>query len=112
MAQTSPGSPATGLELWGGVEPTHNRVGDGYFSQMERSGHWTRLSDLDRCAALGIRTLRYPVLWEHVMPEEGQAAQWQWPDQRLGRLRELGITPIAGLVHHGSGPRHTHLLDP
>ena len=23
------------------------------------------------------------------------------------RLRELGIAPIAGLVHHGSGPRHT-----
>ena len=27
-------------------------------------------------------------------------------------MRDLGITPIAGLVHHGSGPRHTSLLDP
>ncbi|HEU4705067.1 MAG TPA: family 1 glycosylhydrolase, partial [Sphingomicrobium sp.] len=28
------------------------------------------------------------------------------------RLRELGIKVIGGLVHHGSGPRYTHLLDP
>jgi dTDP-4-dehydrorhamnose reductase len=27
-------------------------------------------------------------------------------------LRDAGITPIAGLVHHGSGPRHTSLVDP
>ena len=40
------------------------------------------------------------------------AADWSWPDERLGRLRELGIRPIVGLVHHGSGPRDTSLLDP
>jgi len=27
------------------------------------------------------------------------------------RLRELGIRPIVGLLHHGSGPRHTSLVD-
>jgi dTDP-4-dehydrorhamnose reductase len=27
-------------------------------------------------------------------------------------LRELGVQPIAGLVHHGSGPLHTSLVDP
>jgi dTDP-4-dehydrorhamnose reductase len=27
-------------------------------------------------------------------------------------MRELGVAPIIGLVHHGSGPRHTSLLDP
>src|ERR1700712_4865383 len=30
----------------------------------------------------------------------------------LPRLRELGVKPIVGLVHHGSGPRHTSLVDP
>ena len=30
----------------------------------------------------------------------------------MARIRELGLSPIAGLVHHGSGPRHTSLLDP
>src|SRR3712207_2719887 len=41
-----------------------------------------------------------------------RSADWAWADERLGRLRELGITPIVGLVHHGSGPRHTSLIDP
>ena len=27
-------------------------------------------------------------------------------------MREAGIDVIAGLVHHGSGPRYTNLLDP
>jgi dTDP-4-dehydrorhamnose reductase len=99
------------MELWGGIEPTHNRVGDRYHSQLDRSGHHARLSDLERCAALGIRTLRYPVLWERTMPQP-DAANWAWPDERLARLRELGITPIVGLLHHGSGPPHTSLVDP
>jgi dTDP-4-dehydrorhamnose reductase len=30
----------------------------------------------------------------------------------LARLRELSIRPIVGLVHHGSGPAYTNLLDP
>ncbi|HYF38496.1 MAG TPA: family 1 glycosylhydrolase, partial [Gemmatimonadales bacterium] len=89
-----------------------NRVADKYFDQLNRSGHDRRISDLDRFAALGIRTLRFPVLWERVAPEGVARADWTWPDERLTRLGELGITPIVGLVHHGSGPRNTHLLDP
>jgi dTDP-4-dehydrorhamnose reductase len=99
-------------ELWAGVECTVNRVGDNYFDQLERSGHAHRASDLDRFASLGIKTLRYPVLWERVAPDGIARADWSWPDQRLGRLEQLGITPIVGLVHHGSGPRGTSLLDP
>ena len=106
-----PTATRSGLELWGGVEPTLNRVGHGYYNQLERSGHHARLTDLDLCADLGIRTLRYPVLWEQTMPGAPQEADWRWTDKRLARLRELEITPIAGLVHHGSGPRHTSLLD-
>ena len=30
----------------------------------------------------------------------------------LARVRARGLRAIAGLVHHGSGPMHTHLLDP
>jgi dTDP-4-dehydrorhamnose reductase len=100
------------LELWGGIECTLNRVGDRYISQIERSGHAARIGDLDRVAALGIRAMRYPVLWEYVAPEGLARANWKWADERLQRLRELGVTPILGLVHHGSGPRHTSLVDP
>jgi dTDP-4-dehydrorhamnose reductase len=100
------------LQLWGGLEATVNRVRDRYFSQMEQNGHDQRISDLDRFAALGITALRYPVLWELIAPDGLEQADWSWPDERLPALRELGITPIAGLVHHGSGPRHTSLVDP
>lgn len=99
-------------EVWAGIECTVNRVGETYFDQLERSGHARRRADLDRFAALGLRTLRYPVLWERTAPDGLRDADWSWADERLGRLRDLGIRPIVGLVHHGSGPRATNLLDP
>lgn len=99
-------------EVWGGIECSVNRVGDTYFNQLSDNGHWERLDDLDRFAALGLHTLRYPVLWELVAPDSLDHPDWTWTDQRLSRLRELGMTPIAGLVHHGSGPRYTSLIDP
>jgi len=98
------------LALWGGIEGTVNRVGDRYFDQVARSGHDTRLDDLDRIADLGIRTLRYPVLWEWAAKNPFEM-DWSWADERLPHLRSLGVEPIVGLVHHGSGPRHTSLID-
>jgi dTDP-4-dehydrorhamnose reductase len=100
------------LELWGGLECTVNRVRDNYFSQMDRNGHASRADDIARFADLGIRAIRYPILWERTAPEGLDKADWSWPDERLPALRDAGVTPIAGLVHHGSGPRHTSLLDP
>ncbi len=104
---TSPGE----VELWGGHECTVNRVGDRYMDQTVLSGHQERVSDLDLFAGLGLKTLRYPVLWERVSPESPDSADWSWTDVRLEKLRELGVRPIVGLVHHGSGPRYTSLLD-
>jgi dTDP-4-dehydrorhamnose reductase len=100
------------LELWGGVECTINRVGDSYLNQLARNCHTTRLSDFDQFAAMGIRTMRQPVLWEWVHGVNQREANWAWPNHALARLRELDITPIVGLIHHGSGPKHTNLLDP
>jgi dTDP-4-dehydrorhamnose reductase len=101
----------SGIEIWGGIECTVNRVGNRFHSQLEFSGHDKRDDDLDAIAALGIRTLRYPILWELTDPGAPAAANWDWPERRLRRLRQLGITPIVGLVHHGSGPPHTGLLE-
>ena len=78
-------------ELWGGVECTINRVGDRWFSQLERSGHLQRDSDLDAFAGLGIRALRQPVLWEQIAPGALDDGDWDWAARRLGRLRALGI---------------------
>jgi dTDP-4-dehydrorhamnose reductase len=100
------------LELWGGLECTVVRIGNDYRNQCQETGHLDRSADLDAIAALGIRTVRYPVIWEMVAPEDPDVCDWSWTDERFARLRELDIDPIAGLVHHGSGPRYTSLLDP
>jgi dTDP-4-dehydrorhamnose reductase len=102
---------SSALELWGGVECTVNRVLDQYFEQLDRTGHSSRLSDLNLFAALGIKALRHAVLWERVAPRSLSNADWRWSDASLQRLRELSIRPIVGLVHHGSGPTSTNLLD-
>jgi dTDP-4-dehydrorhamnose reductase len=98
--------------LWGGIEATVARIGDRFRDQSIATGHRDRLDDLDRIAALGIRTLRYPVVWETVAPDRPDRFDWAWHDERLGRARQLGIRPIAGLLHHGSGPAYSNLLDP
>lgn len=98
------------LEMWAGVECTVNRVGVDFFDQLKRNGHHARIDDLDAFASLGVRKLRYPILWERTAPH-GEC-DFQWADARMRRLGELGMDPIVGLVHHGSGPASTNLLDP
>ena len=94
------------------MECTINRVGNSFSDQLKRTGHWRRADeDLARFAALGLRTLRFPILWESVAPRSLEECDWRWPDARLTRLRELGLRPIVGLLHHGSGPRYTSLVD-
>jgi dTDP-4-dehydrorhamnose reductase len=100
------------IELWGGIECTVARIGDTFRNQIAETGHFERTGDLDAIAALGIRTLRYPVVWETISPDHPDQADWSWHDERLEKLRTLGIRPIAGLIHHGSGPHYTSLLDP
>ncbi len=112
MTQSPSAPPVPPLEVWGGLECTVARVGDGYVDQTLLNGHQHRPGDLDQFAALGIRAIRYPVLWERIAPDGLDRADWRWTDGRLGRLRDLGVTPIAGLLHHGSGPRHTDLGQP
>jgi dTDP-4-dehydrorhamnose reductase len=99
-------------EVWAGLECTVNRVGDRYFNQSVVSGHQDRPRDIDEFASLGVAAIRYPVLWERVAPHDLADADWSWTDERLGRLRRHGLRPIATLVHHGSGPPWTNLLDP
>jgi hypothetical protein len=97
------------LQLWGGIECTINRVGCEFHNQFTYCGHTSREDDLDRIAALGIKALRYPVLWES---HHGESADWTWSDRPMKRLRQLNLPPIVGLVHHGSGPEHTSLVGP
>lgn len=97
-----------GIELWGGLECTVNRVGDVWMDQMERCGHHDRPEDFKHIAQLGLKTLRYGLHWERYC-KAGTLEIFAAP---LEEMQRLGIEPIAGLVHHGSGPGDTDLLDP
>ncbi|MFD2610701.1 family 1 glycosylhydrolase [Deinococcus taklimakanensis] len=104
--------PPEELALWVGIEPTVSRVGEQVLDQLVLSGFHDRLCDIDRLGTLGARAVRFPLLWERTAPNGSAQADWSWADPRLERLGALGLEPVLGLVHHGGGPRHTHLLDP
>jgi dTDP-4-dehydrorhamnose reductase len=112
MSPVSSNASATTLALWGGIECTVNRVGDRYFNQATQSGHESRPGDIASLQSLGVSAMRYPVLWERVAPDGLKHADWGVADVQLAACRARGITVIAGLVHHGSGPRSTSLIDP
>src|SRR3954462_11838022 len=95
------------IEIWGGPECSFVRIGDRVADQFERSGHHSRLEDLDLFASLGIRALRYPISWERFAAGR---IDWDWVAARLGRLRELGVRPIVRFVHHGGGAHPDGLL--
>ena len=102
----------TPLELWGGVECSLVGVGNDVRNQLVETGHARRLGDIDAMAGIGIKAVRYPILWEMVAPESPNELDFSWHEERLERLRKHGIRVIAGLLHHGSGPHYTDLLDP
>ncbi len=100
------------IEAWIGLECTVNRVGDRFINQCEKNNHISRINDLEKFAALGAARIRYPALWELVAPDSAENYNWSWLDQRFFEIKRVGLSPIAGLVHHGSGPKYTNLLDP
>jgi len=100
------------LELWAGAESTVVRVGDDFRDQAVETGHHHRMEDIDLFASIGARTVRFPILWERVAPDRLTELDFAWTGARLERLRRHGIRVIGGLLHHGSGPRYTDLLDP
>jgi dTDP-4-dehydrorhamnose reductase len=105
-------TPYCSPEIWGGIECTINRVRQQYFDQLHYAGHYNRASDIDTIINTGIKKIRYPVLWEKHQPEKDTVIDWTWTEERLDAFRARGVDVIAGLVHHGSGPAYTHLLDP
>lgn len=100
------------LEKWGGSECTVNRVGDRWFDQLAATGHDARDADLAAIASLTLDALRLPILWERVWPDPARPPDWGWSDRQYAGLQSHGIRAIAGLIHHGSGPAGTSLIDP
>lgn len=103
--------PSNPPELWGGLECTINRIQNSYVDQFIYASHYSREDDLRIIAELGIKTLRYPILWERHQPHINDEIDWTWIENQLNTLKNYNIKPIAGLVHHGSGPIYTDLLN-
>lgn len=101
------------FEVWASPEPTVARI-DARTTrdQLDETGHAARAHDLDLLASLGVRATRYPVLWERCAPDSSSVPDVRWARERLEHLRTLGIEPIVTLLHHGSGPYDTSLVDP
>jgi dTDP-4-dehydrorhamnose reductase len=98
-------------EIWAGVECSVVRVGDRIVDELKLTGHARRPGDLRRLAELGVRTVRYPALWER-HPDAAQGRfDWRGTDARLSVMRALGMEPVLGLLHQGTG-RRGELLDP
>ncbi|MGX7952107.1 family 1 glycosylhydrolase [Tsuneonella sp. HG249] len=100
------------IQAWGGAECTVCRIGDGFRDQLIETGHDGRASDFDLIASLGLQAVRFPILWERVSPDRASLPDWRWSDHGLSALHRHGVGVIAGLVHHGSGPHYTSLIDP
>lgn len=111
MANKLSNGSASPLELWGGAECTIVRLGDEWRDQSVETGHRFRRHDIDRIAELGVKRVRFPIVWESIAPDRPDEFDFEWTDDRLAMLRERGIEVIGGLLHHGSGPHYTELLD-
>jgi dTDP-4-dehydrorhamnose reductase len=79
--------------------------------QAAETGWLTRPDDVERIADLGVSGCRFPVLWEHVAPADPQQRDFTFAQQGIERLCARGVEPIVTLLHHGSGPHYTDLLD-
>jgi len=104
-------SPYCSPEIWGGIECTINRVKNTYFDQLEYAGCYHRQDDIKLIAELGIKAMRFPVLWERHEPIQNIDIDWSWAEYKLSELKDHNITPIVGLIHHGSGPDFTSLIN-
>ena len=100
-------------EIWASPEPTFARIDRMRTrDQLRETGHEAREGDVDLLASLGVRATRYPVLWEKVAPHHANVRDYGWAARRLNALAARGVEPIVTLLHHGSGPAYTSLVDP
>jgi dTDP-4-dehydrorhamnose reductase len=99
-------------EIWGGIECSFTRVNDLYGDQLDYCGHYRRgVQDIEDIAQIGFKAIRYPIIWERYNDLKDYTS-WAWLARQLNALRYYNIKPIAGLVHHGSGPIHACVSDP
>lgn len=98
------------MEVWGGIECSINRVGESYFDQLEYNKLYDRPELLNHIVELGLKAMRFPILWEKNWPDHDKAPVWA-VERQLKILKENNVNIIAGLLHHGSGPSFASIED-
>lgn len=94
-------------ELWGGIECTINRTGDSYSDQLSYTPFYKHSTDHIRLfAESGIKAIRFPVLWEYHQPCIDSVIDLDAISNDLNVIRQVGMEPVIGFVHHGSGPAY------
>ena len=76
--------PPRSLEWWAGIECTVARLGPRWRNQLTDMDLALDASQLRAIRALGVRRLRFPVLWETIAPDAPEQCDWRWHDERLG----------------------------
>jgi beta-glucosidase/6-phospho-beta-glucosidase/beta-galactosidase len=80
-------------------QPGHDR------DVLETTEHDVRWrEDLRLLAACHVKTVRYPLRWHRIEPEEGRY-DWAQTDHVLRFMQERGMAPLVDLLHHTSYPR-------
>lgn len=59
--------------------------------------------DLQLVRDAGVHSLRYPAPWHSIEMRRGTYT-WEWMDEAMNCVQELGLDPIIDLVHHTSFP--------
>ncbi|MDQ2862456.1 MAG: dTDP-4-dehydrorhamnose reductase, partial [Bacteroidota bacterium] len=76
------------VPVWGGIECTINRIHDEFHDQLEMGDYYSDPAKLEAIVGLGIKTLRFPVLWEKHQPQLNIEIDWTWSEGQLEKLRD------------------------
>jgi dTDP-4-dehydrorhamnose reductase len=82
--------PLCNPEVWGGIECTINRVNDNYLDQLRISNFYHQ-PYITTIADLGIKKIRFPILWEKHQPDSGGLIDWTWTQTQLKLLQEKPV---------------------
>jgi beta-glucosidase/6-phospho-beta-glucosidase/beta-galactosidase len=88
-----------------GIENTFigqtERIGERVLDEFAVTHHYQYWKeDLDRCASLGVRAIRYGMPWYKCEPVKGQF-DWDWADRAIDHACENGLEIIFDLMHYG-----------
>lgn len=90
------------MRFFSGFESTHIFGSEKDVLELTRHTEFYR-EDLQMASSTGLDLMRYSAPWHSIERERG-TYDWQWMDNALRCLNDLGIEPIIDPLHHTSFP--------